>query len=228
MTSYLRFRLRFRRLLFNRQKSGQYARNKRMAPRAWRLLTEDGIFTLKSSIRKEQHWLRENILSLIALIIACSSAFFAYRQSSIAEQSMKYANRPYIIVDGIRQNTNDRYSFEISNFGSTPSYYTKIYYEIFTDDTSFTPPNEYAMVIDNVSVIGGNTNRRQVRIKVGNMFRPDTLEKLEARNEYVFCAGKIEYQDIFKDKHSYYFCFKKSTDPGFSKFRDYNYPFSGQ
>lgn len=197
---------------------GEYRRRK--------ILTEKGISQLRLLIREEnQTWFRKNIISIFALIIASSSAYFSYTQSEIAEASMKYANRPYIIVSGIKQFQINKFGFKISNFGATPSYYTKIYYDIFIGDTSFVPPKEFGKINNLIPVIGGNVKGSNVYFESDNMFLPDTLEKLERLNKFIYCAGQVEYQDIFKDKHGYFFCFKKTTDPGFYKYKDYNFAF---
>ncbi|MDZ7725712.1 MAG: hypothetical protein U5R06_23520 [candidate division KSB1 bacterium] len=191
-----------------------------------KILSNKGIAYLRTQIRKEnQTWLKQHIISILALIIAGSSAFFSYSQSKLVEESMKYTNRPYLVLNGIEKSTNHDYMFSISNFGNTPSYFTKIHYDTFIRDSSFIPPDNFSMTNTLVPTIGGKKERLFTPVKVNNLFNPDTLQILESNNKFVFVAGKIEYMDIFNDKHGYYFCHLKSTDKGSYKFKDYNYAY---
>ncbi len=197
---------------------GQY-----VSPR--KLLTNKGIAKLRSDIRDERKWIRKDLITFIGLLISLAAAVFAYRQSDIAEQSMKYAIRPYVVLSGIKAHSNNRWRFSVSNFGMSPSYHTKIYYGTFISDSSFVPPSSFSKINDLVPVIGANTRGALTKADIAHVFHYDTLQVLEKKNKFSFVAGKVEYIDIFNEKHGYFFCFIKTTDPGVYKFKDYNYAY---
>lgn len=170
---------------------------------------------------KNSNWVNRNILSLIALLIASSSAFFAYQQSEISKQSMKISNRPYIIVQGTETRVwityppmfsdsvdNVQTDVIFKNVGQTPSFKTKITAAINLYPKNFTNTPDY-----------GDTPKESVELSISKdltykytaeSFRPfyeEEIRKVLAGELFFYLYGQVDYRDIFGDKHRTKFCF---------------------
>jgi len=134
----------------------------------------------------------------------------------ISNKNSKITNQAYVVEDGFLY--NDR--FIISNYGLTPSYYTKIFYDTAIADSSFIPNFNQTKTTINVNVIGAKQTLNH--IYVGHFFHSDSIIAWQKRNVFFYCFGIVKYRDIFEDWHTYNFCFI-FVDGYFEKYKSYNY-----
>ena len=149
----------------------------------------------------------------VALIVL---AYFTIRvgcqQNNISEKSVRVSNRPYLVVDKINYSNE----FLIANYGKTPSFKTKIFYDTKIDSSeNFVPPEVYKDSIVTYSTIGP-TSGIWIEMPTKPIVHPNF-------NNFVYCYGKIVYSDIFDDWHGYKFCF--SSDGSWQKYKEHNYQF---
>ncbi|MFQ5753691.1 MAG: hypothetical protein ACE5HI_17005 [bacterium] len=140
-------------------------------------------------------------------------------QIATSKNSMKISNRPYIVVENIRPTPFEPEMFEIMNYGTTPSFHTKIFYSVAEGGDDFTPNRTYQDSIITQSVIGLTDHPRGVSL-VREIGYPEQYQ-----NQAIFCYGEVAYVDIFNDKHGYRFCFQTTDGYNWKKYKNYNYAF---
>jgi len=147
------------------------------------------------------------------IIIALVAIRVSYQQNTISEHSMKVSNRPYLVIDRI----NSHNEFLIDNYGKTPSFKTKIFYDMAIDSSNdFVPLEVYRDSIVIFSTIG--------TILQKSIEMPNVAVNNPRANNFAYCYGKIIYSDIFDDWHGYRFCFRPEYG-AWQKYKEYNYQF---
>lgn len=173
------------------------------------------------------------IASGIAVIISIFAFFNSHEQTKLAEKSLKFSNRPYIIIkineDYSGGRELDNFEITIKNIGQTPSYKTRIFAEMEitkVDSITLTDDNyRRAKEIKLIGVLEKDISNNTVFIITDSLERINRTDigRINSKEIFVFIYGYITYEDIFKDTHRTEFCFWYNSSPRWFEFyKKYN------
>jgi hypothetical protein len=120
--------------------------------------------------------LMQDFKDILLVLVSCIAIVVSLIGINKSEKSIKMTNRAYVVLNGIREIPNNEYRFIVSNYGVTPSYNTKIFYDTFIGDSTFIPKKNFTKINKDILVLGAQITVKAVEAKISNTFHSDSLE----------------------------------------------------
>lgn len=154
------------------------------------------------------------IVSGIAIIISILALVNSQKQTEISKQSLKFGNRPYVIVrknESDIENQFDSFLIYIKNIGQTPAYNIRIFAEkiISNVDSVNLTNNDYSRMkeIKQIPFLENIPFGEAIILTDSLGIDEIDRESIKTKKVFLFIYGSAIYDDIFKDSHRTDFCF---------------------
>lgn len=155
--------------------------------------------------------------SIVAIFISLLALFNSQKQTELAEQSMKFSNRPYVIVqipkysyDSGNFNELNTLDVTIKNIGQTPSYKIEIFAKQRIEEVDSITVIDYkdTKQVFQIAFLDNNEGGESFTITDSiQILNEKDIKRIKSKEISTFIYGYIIYEDIFKDTHRTEFCF---------------------